>query len=120
MNDAPFRILRAAARARAPLRWKPLFLVLAAAIALYWASSAWDASALPAAWARFSAWGSFHLRLVHEDSPLSFVLMPAMLVAAWAGTLLLLFDRPPAWVRLPVGAVFLFLQAAYLVFRLVA
>src|ERR1044071_1990969 len=57
---------------------------------------------------------------VSRDSPILWVLTPGLLMLAWAGTLLLLFDAPPNWLRWPVGAVFFGLQVAYLGFRLVA
>ena len=71
-------------------------------------------------WQQLCQWGEFHLRWVTRDSPILWVLTPAMLMVAWAGMLVLSFDRPPNWLRLPVGAVFFCLQITYLTFRLVA
>src|SRR5207249_8869265 len=62
------------------------------------------------AWETFRQWGRFHLPRVNEDSSLLWILCPTVLVLAWAGSLLLLYDQPPDWLRLPVGLVFLFLQ----------
>ncbi len=100
--------------------WKLVLVVPAAGMAFSWWTGWWDFTSLSAFWKTFSTWASFHLKLVNEDSPLGWVLMPTLLMVAWAGTLLLLFEKPPDWVRLPVGAVFLVLQTAYLAFRLVA
>ncbi|MGZ8921665.1 MAG: glycosyltransferase, partial [Limisphaerales bacterium] len=48
------------------------------------------------------------------------LLYPAVAMLFLAGVLRLLFNTPPDWMRLPVGLVFLFLQIAYLAFRLLA
>ncbi len=40
-------------------------------------------------------------------------------MAAWAGVVLLVFEKPPDWLRLPIGLVLAGFQAAYLSFRLV-
>ena len=98
-----------------------LFLVsLLVMWAGWWVFQPIEWRALAGAWEAFRRWGRFHLPLVNEDSSLLWILCPTILVLAWAGSLLLLFDQPPDWLRLPVGLVFLFLQASYLGFRLVA
>jgi len=90
-----------------------LLLVLLAGICGNWASCvAW--------WEWFRDLGEFHLRLVSKESPALWVLTPAMLMVAFAGTLLLLWDKPSNALRLIVGAVFFGLQVIYLSFRLVA
>jgi cellulose synthase/poly-beta-1,6-N-acetylglucosamine synthase-like glycosyltransferase len=71
-------------------------------------------------WEDFTQWGRFHLGLVNDQSSLFNILCPALLVLATAGALRFLFNRPPDWLRLPVGLVFLSLQVGYLSFRLVA
>jgi cellulose synthase (UDP-forming) len=48
------------------------------------------------------------------------IFLPAMVMLALAAALRLLFQRPPDWVRLPVGLIFLTLQLGYLAFRLFA
>jgi cellulose synthase (UDP-forming) len=85
-----------------------------------WLSRHWNIPVLSHVWRVFTAWGRFQLGLVSEGSSWRWILAPTALVAAWAGTLLLTFDRPPDWLRAPVGAAFLLLQLAYLAFRLVA
>jgi cellulose synthase (UDP-forming) len=75
---------------------------------------------LTGGWEPFAHWARFHLPRVNEDSPLLWILAPTILMLAWAGSLLLLYDRPPDWLRLPVGFVFLLLQVGYLAFRLVS
>src|SRR5689334_4300453 len=45
------------------------------------------------------------------------MLYPALAMLLFAGTVRLLFQRPPDWMRLPVGFVFLALQIVYLTFR---
>src|SRR5205085_12000215 len=54
-----------------------------------------------------------HFPRVNEDSPLLWILCPTMLMIAWGGSLLLLYNRPPDSLRLPVGIVFLFFQVTY-------
>jgi len=95
-------------------------LVALGVLGLYWLWTDEKWLGLSAWWQGFRDWRSFHLRIVGNESPLMWALTPAMLMLAWAGTLLLLFDKPPNWLRLPVGAVFFSLQVAYLSFRLVA
>jgi cellulose synthase (UDP-forming) len=89
-------------------------------IALRWFLEDGNGVSLFDCWQWLREWGSFQLRLVSTESSLLWILTPAMLMLAWAGIWLLLFDKPPNWLRVPVGAVFLFLQVAYLSFRLVA
>jgi cellulose synthase (UDP-forming) len=48
----------------------------------------------------------------------SWIFYPAMFMLALAGALRLAFNRPPDFIRLPVGLVFLALQVSYLAFRL--
>lgn len=106
---------RRASRGR---RWR---FVLAAALAvavLPWVVGDGEGPGLADLSERLGAWGRFHRGLVTPGSTPLWVLTPTALVVAFAGSLLLLFDRPPDWLRLPVGAVFLCLQAAYLAFRL--
>jgi len=99
-----------------------LWTVLSALVfaALYWIVREENLLALAERWFSLRDWGSFHLTLVNKESPVLWVLTPAMLMVAWSGMLLLLFDKPPNWLRLPVGAVFFGLQVGYLSFRLVA
>ena len=73
-----------------------------------------------ALWQEITQSGRFQLELVTSTSPLLWILTPAMLMLAWAGSLLLLFDKPPDGLRLPISAVFLVLQVTYLTFRLTA
>ena len=68
----------------------------------------------------FAQWARFHLPPVTDGSSPFWILFPTILVIAWAGSLLLLFNQPPDWLRLPIGLVFLCLQGTYLLFRLVA
>jgi cellulose synthase (UDP-forming) len=57
------------------------------------------------------------LETANSDST-SWVLYPAMLMLAFSGVLRLAFDRPPDFIRFPVGLVFLTFQVSYLAFRL--
>ena len=57
------------------------------------------------------------LETANSDST-SWILYPAMLMLALSGALRLAFNRPPDFIRLPVGFVFLALQVSYLAFRL--
>src|SRR5262249_8163506 len=57
------------------------------------------------------------LETTNSDST-SWILYPAMFMLALAGALRLAFNRPPDFIRLPVGLVFLALQVSYLAFRL--
>ncbi len=57
------------------------------------------------------------LENANSDST-SWVLYPAMFMLALSGALRLAFNRPPDFLRLPVGFVFLTLQVTYLAFRL--
>ena len=95
-------------------------MLVLAGVTVPWLAGHLEASALSMAWRTFAAWGCFQLSLVHEGSSLLWILTPTMLMIAWAGGLSLAFDKPPDGLRLPVGAVFLFLQLGYLAFRLVA
>src|SRR5262245_58301708 len=52
--------------------------------AAYWIVQIENLPALSERWSLLRAWGSFHLALVSENSPLLWVLTPAMLMAAWA------------------------------------
>ena len=89
-----------------------LFLALSAGIYGNWASCVeW--------WEAFRRWGEFHLRIVNPESPALWVLTPAMLMIAFAGTLMLLWDKPSNALRFVVGGVFFSLQVTYLSFRLV-
>lgn len=100
--------------------WKLVIgFVLVTAI-VQWLSRYWEWPALSLGWRMFSAWGRFHLGLVGEGSSLLWIFTPALLMGAGAGALLLAFEEPPDWLRLPVGAVFLLVQLGYLSFRLVA
>jgi cellulose synthase (UDP-forming) len=85
---------------------------------LQWLAGEWNGPGRSALWQELTRWGRFHLGLVTPTSPLLWILTPAMLMLAWAGSLLLLFDKPPDRLRLPISAVFLCLQVAYLAFRL--
>src|SRR5438552_15325091 len=49
-----------------------------------------------------------------QNSSLAAMFYPAVAMAFFALTLRLLFKRPPDWMRLPVGIVFLALQITYL------
>jgi cellulose synthase (UDP-forming) len=100
--------------------WKLVLGFILATLIVQWWSRYLEAPPLSLSWKVFSAWGRFHLGLVSEGSSLLWIFTPTMLMIAGAGTLLLAFDKPPDWLRLPVGAIFLFLQLAYLAFRLVA
>ena len=100
--------------------WSLLLVLLLALWAGMWVCQQTEWPALTGAWDMFTRWARFHLPRVTEDSSLLWILCPAMLMLAWAGSLLLLFEKPPDWLRLPVGLVFLFLQVSYLTFRLVA
>lgn len=95
-------------------------LLALAIAALYFLFTGENLLGLSQWWSSFRQWGSFHFTLVTKDSPPLWVVTPAILMMAWAGTLVLLFDKPPNWLRLPVGAIFFSLQVAYLTFRLVA
>ena len=100
--------------------WKLVLGFVPACLIVSWLWTKWDWPTLSALWNALTAWGRFHLGLVTPTSPLPWILMPTMLMLALAGSLLLLFDQPPDRLRLPVGAVFLGLQATYLTFRLTA
>ena len=100
--------------------WKFVLAMALFGLVVPWAARHWDEFDMAGQWRALCNWGSFHLRLVGFDSSLLWILTPAMLMIAWAGTLLLAFNKPPNWLRLPVGAVFLLLQTGYLAFRLVA
>jgi cellulose synthase (UDP-forming) len=100
--------------------WKLVAGFVLVGLVVQWLTGQGNGPALSEWWGGFTAWGRLHLALVSQDSPFGWVFLPTILMAAWAGVLLLLFQRPPDWLRLPVGAVFLFLQVAYLAFRLVA
>jgi cellulose synthase (UDP-forming) len=98
--------------------WKFGFGFALAVLAASRLAGEWAGPSL-SAWSNvITAWGQYHLGLVTPNSPPLWVLTPTMLMVAWAGSLLLLFDQPPDWLRLPVGGVFFCLQAAYLTFRL--
>src|SRR5437870_4080196 len=100
--------------------WKIFFsLGLAATVGL-WAFQSVDGDLCSHWWAACTGWGNVRLPLVTADSPLAWVLMPAILMFALSGTLLLLFAQPPNWIRLPVGAGFFLMQICYLSFRLFA
>ena len=75
-----------------------------------WIGSYLEVPSLSAYWETFTEWGRRHLGVIRPDSTALFIMAPAILVAAWAGTMLLLFDKPPDWLRLPVGLAFLVLQ----------
>ena len=100
--------------------WTVAIVSLLAAWAALWVLQQADWSGPAGAWEAITQWGLFHLPLVNGDSSLLWVLSPTVLMLAGAGSLLLLYDQPPDWLRLPVGLAFLFLQAGYLGFRLVA
>lgn len=107
-------------RGRNRARWTAAALVALGAGAGAWAVAAACAPGQAWDWYGVTAWVRFHLPSVDPDSPLSWILCPTVMMLAWSGSLLLLFDRPPDWLRLPVGLVFLSLQAGYLAFRLAA
>jgi len=73
---------------------------------------AWDG------WEALADWGRVHLPSVNELPSPFWVLCPALVMMALAAALRLFFDRPPDWLRLPIGLGFLTLQAGYLSFRL--
>jgi cellulose synthase/poly-beta-1,6-N-acetylglucosamine synthase-like glycosyltransferase len=98
--------------------WKIFFVLGLAAIGGLWASQNVDWDPWSQYLAAFTRWGNVHLPLVTADSPLQWVLMPAMLMLAFSGTLLLVFTKPPNWLRLPVGVGFCAMQVCYLTFRL--
>ncbi len=103
-----------------PWEWTLFFIALVAAItalALFpdgtWAF--WISH-----WRPFAAFAREHFTIVNESSPLVWAFVPSAFVIGIAGTLVLVFDRPPSWVRVLVGAFFFSMQVAYLTFRLVA
>lgn len=100
--------------------WKLVVGFVLVGLLVQWLTGQGNGPTLSEWWGAFTAWGRLHLALVSQDSPFAWVFLPTILMAAWAGVLLLLCQKPPDWLRLPVGAVFLFLQVAYLAFRLVA
>src|SRR5262245_29528939 len=74
------------------------YIVIALIMAgLYFLQAEENRFALANAWQTLCDWGSFHFHVVDKGSPLLWVLMPALLMVAWAGILLLLFDKPPDW-----------------------
>ncbi len=119
MNDS--RTNRQAARQPKKLLdgWTPYFVLALAIAAIHLSLTEDNRITLSEWWSSFCNWGSFRFSIVNKDSPLLWVLTPAMLMAALAG-MLLLFHKPPNWLRGPVGAIFFALQVAYLSFRLVA
>ena len=100
--------------------WKLAIGLALGTLLAQWLAASWDQPAVSALWRAFTAWGAFRLGVVSGHSSLLWVLAPAMFVAAMAGALLLAWDKPPDWIRLPVSGMFLLLQVAYLSFRLVA
>src|SRR5690349_7893237 len=68
----------------------------------------------------FANWSRSWFAFPNEDSSRSWILGPALFTLVLAASLRLVSDRPPDWLRLPVGVGFLTLQVAYLGFRLVA
>ena len=100
--------------------WKLAIGLALGTLLAQWLAASWDQPAVSALWRAFTAWGAFRLGVVNGHSSLLWVLAPAMFVAAMAGALLLAWDKPPDWIRLPVSGMFLLLQVAYLSFRLVA
>src|SRR5207247_3417077 len=119
MNKAPALRANPASDSQLLTRgWKILFSLGLAAVLGLWAFQNVDWDLWPYCWAACTRWGNVRLPVVTADSPLVWVLMPAMLMFAFSGTLLLLFSRPPNWIRLPVGAGFFLMQICYLSFRL--
>ena len=100
--------------------WTILLVVLGMIGAGFWFHQEIEWSPFGAAVESVAQWGRLHLPSVNENSSVLWIFCPTILVIAWAGSLLLLFEQPPDWLRLPVGLGFLFLQATYLTFRVVA
>lgn len=100
--------------------WKRIFGFLICVLGCVWAAGflpwrEWMQTGMD-----FGDWARANLSIVHDNSPWLLVLAPSLIMFALAGTLLLVFDKPPNWIRPPVAFLFLFLQAIYLTFRLVA
>ncbi|PYI87266.1 MAG: UDP-glucose-beta-D-glucan glucosyltransferase, partial [Verrucomicrobia bacterium] len=119
MNKAPALRANPASDSQLLTRgWKILFSLGLAAVLGLWAFQNVDWDLWSYCWSACNRWGNVRLPVVTADSPLVWVLMPAMLMVALCGTLLLLFGSPPNWIRLPVGAGFFLMQICYLSFRL--
>ncbi|HXI52315.1 MAG TPA: glycosyltransferase [Candidatus Saccharimonadales bacterium] len=100
--------------------WKFAIAFVLATLMVCWVARNLEYQPLSAGWQSFCGWGRFQLGFVNEWSSSLWILTPTMLVIASAGAMLLAFDRPPDWLRLPVGVGFLLLQCGYLAFRLAA
>ena len=60
---------------------------------------------------------SLYLPTLVRDASVAGLLYPALAMVFFASVLRLCFRRPPDWLRLPVGSVFLILQVTYLSIR---
>jgi cellulose synthase (UDP-forming) len=121
MNNAvTFPVHASRAGELLPRGWRIFFAAGLATMAALWVSQNVEWELGSDCWAVCARWGQNHLPLVTADSPLLWVLMPGMLMLAFSGTLLLLFTKPPNWIRLPVGVAFCAMQVCYLSFRLFA
>ena len=81
-------------------RWVIAFVSVLIACVVWRMLEQADWGVLAGLWEPFTQRGGFHLPLVNEDSSLLWILCPTVLMLAWAGSLLLLFDQPPDWLRL--------------------
>ena len=97
--------------------WPLFFLAGFAAIAVlvYQPDALWLAAMQ--SWTAFSAWAQVNLLAVSESSPLVIALLPCAAMIVFAAVLQLLWNRPPNAARVFVAAIFLVLQAGYLVFN---
>lgn len=98
-------------------RWTCLLALLTAVLGGLWLRDSGSEIFQRVDWATWTNWLADLLPSPNQESSWQWVLAPAVAMLALSGSLLLLFDSPPNWVRLPVGLVFLTLQAAYLIFR---
>src|SRR3954468_11667903 len=98
-----------------------LFFICALVLIGGWSlGRAVDWAAASRCWDDFTSWSCIYFAFPNEDNSHSWILCPALFTIVLAGTVRLLWDRPPDWLRLPVGLGFLILQIAYLGFRLIA
>ena len=100
--------------------WKLLLALMVCVLGAIWASDYFPWRNWLAIGMEFGDSARAHLSFVSENSRWMWVFTPSLAIFIFSASVLLLFDKPPNWMRPPVAVVFLALQVFYLSFRLVA